>query len=217
MELTALLAEQTAFYVVGIVLVVVALAVSFGGLRFKDFPPSRGMLAGGIAVFAILVVATTATAVINAREEESDREAELAEEQAGEEAATAEETGAEGPSGASQAEQEAAQEAPAGGGTAPSGGGQTLKLTSPPDGDTAFEPAMLEAPAGRVTIEYTNPSPVSHDVAIARDSDVLAEGDLVTDGGTSTASGELQPGDYVYYCTVPGHREAGMDGTLSVK
>jgi uncharacterized cupredoxin-like copper-binding protein len=36
-------------------------------------------------------------------------------------------------------------------------------------------------------------------------------------GGTKTLSVELKPGTYKYFCTVPGHRMAGMEGTLTVK
>ena len=39
----------------------------------------------------------------------------------------------------------------------------------------------------------------------------------VFDGGTKSFSATLKPGTYTYYCSVPGHREAGMQGTLTVK
>jgi cytochrome c oxidase subunit 2 len=95
--------------------------------------------------------------------------------------------------------------------------GEPLQITSPESGDLVFEPTELEAPAGEVTIEYTNPSAVPHNVAIeGPGGDALSEGEIVADGALSTASGELDPGDYVFYCSVPGHREAGMEGSLTV-
>lgn len=196
--------SQTLFYIIGGALAVLAVVVSFFGLRERSFPGSRAALAGGFAVFALLVVSTTTAAVISAREEQEHREEELAHEAAeeeqveGEEAAEAEATGTEGPSGASEAE-----------------AGQVLTLTSPEDGSTTFDSARLDANPGTVTIEYTNPSPVEHNVAL--EADGAEEGDLVTDGDISTVSAELQRGQYAYYCSVPGHREAGMEGTLTVR
>jgi plastocyanin len=199
---------QTVFYIIGGALAVLAVVVSFFGLRERSFPGSRAALAGGFAVFALLVAATATAAVISARDEQEHRAEELAEEGAaeeaveGEEAAEAEATGTEGPSGASEAE---------------AGSGQVLTLTSPEDGSTSFDSARLDANPGNVTIEYTNPSPVQHNVAIEGAGDELAEGELVTDGDVSTASAELERGQYTFYCSVPGHREAGMEGPLSVR
>jgi uncharacterized cupredoxin-like copper-binding protein len=53
-------------------------------------------------------------------------------------------------------------------------------------------------------------------VAIAKGSQEIAKSDLVAQGKTSVST-ELAPGQYVFYCTVPGHRQAGMQGTLTVK
>jgi mono/diheme cytochrome c family protein len=74
--------NDTVFYVLGISLVLVALGVSFGGLRFEKFPPSRGILVGGTLAIAVLVGATMTFAWRNAEDEQSSRDAELASEAA---------------------------------------------------------------------------------------------------------------------------------------
>jgi uncharacterized cupredoxin-like copper-binding protein len=59
---------------------------------------------------------------------------------------------------------------------------------------------------------------VPHSVAIDDSGgQQLAAGDIVSGGGESTATADLKAGTYTFYCTVPGHREAGMEGTLTVK
>ena len=67
-----------------------------------------------------------------------------------------------------------------------------------------------------MTIEYDNPSPVDHSVAIEAGSETLAESEIVTQRHYS-ATADLEPGEFVFYCTVPGHRESGMEGTLTVE
>ena len=74
--------EQTLFYVFGIALVVCALAVTAAGLRFENFPPSRGLMVGIVVAFAALVGATATFAWMNAEEEQSEHAAEHAEERA---------------------------------------------------------------------------------------------------------------------------------------
>lgn len=196
--------EETLFYVFGIALVLSAVALSAVGLRSERFPASRVLLLGLVAYFAGLVGATATFAVLNAREEQRDRDAEHAE-------------AAEAPPAAAE------QAPPASGGTttstttgAPKGGGQTVRVSSPADGGLEYDPSKLTAKAGSVTIDYDNPSPVDHSVAIAAGSKTLAESDIAVDT-TLTATADLKPGKYVFYCTVPGHREAGMEGTLTVK
>jgi mono/diheme cytochrome c family protein len=74
--------EHTLFFVLGITLVVAALAVSFVGLRWERFPGSGAALAGVLALFAGLIVATAAFAWMNAEEEQDEKAPELAEERA---------------------------------------------------------------------------------------------------------------------------------------
>jgi plastocyanin len=200
------------FYPLGIGLTLLAVVVSFLGLRNKDFPGSKAALAGGIAVFAVLVFATMATGVKNAQEEQDHRENEQAEEAAHEaeleaEAEQAEDVGqAEGGAAGEQLQQEAGGKS-----------GGTVELSAPEDGSLAFEPESLEAPAGEVTVAFTNPAAIDHDVHIERDGEEVAASDVVADGETTEASAELDPGDYAYYCAIPGHREGGMEGTLTVE
>jgi plastocyanin len=100
------------------------------------------------------------------------------------------------------------------GGTA--GGGSTLDISSPSSG-LAFSSDTATAKSGKVTLSYTNPQPLAHDVAIEDSSGkTVGETELVTEGSDSTVV-DLKPGEYTFYCTVPGHREAGMEGTLTVK
>ena len=89
-------------------------------------------------------------------------------------------------------------------------------MSSPADGGLVYEPSTLTAKAGTVTIDYENPSPVDHSIAIEAGGKTLDESEIATDT-TLTATADLKPGEAVYYCTVPGHREAGMEGTLTVK
>jgi mono/diheme cytochrome c family protein len=70
--------DQTIFYILGIGLTALALIVSFLGLRMEKFPPSRGALLGGIAVFALIVGGTTTYAWISAEEEQQHRNEEIA-------------------------------------------------------------------------------------------------------------------------------------------
>ena len=199
------------FYYAGGVLVLAALVISFIGIRgHEKFPTSRGVMAGVVAVFALLVVAATATAVINAREEQDHREHELAEE--------AEHAAAEGeqPSGENESKPPPPAPEDVDIGTPPGGGAQTeLTVTSPEDGGLVFAPAELEAPAGSITLLYENPSAVPHSIAIESAGDVLEESDTITDSDTDVSS-ELGPGEFIFFCTVPGHRESGMEGTLTV-
>jgi plastocyanin len=109
-------------------------------------------------------------------------------------------------------EAEAAAEEPA---PAPVGGEQ-LELSAVPSGEFAFDTDSLEAEAGPVTITLTNPAPVEHNVSL-EDGGVAEEGETVGQGGTSTVTAELDRGDYAFYCSVPGHREGGMEGELTVR
>jgi plastocyanin len=196
--------EQTAFYVVGIALVVVALVVSAIGLRFPGFPGSRLVLAGGAAVLVLLVAGATTTAVINAREEQKEHNEEAAAEE--QETETEAEEAGESPQ---ELDQQGAEETRA-------AGASTLDLSAPEDGTLAFDTDELDSEAGEVTINFDNPAAVEHDVTLEQDGQEIAKSDLVSED-TTDVSADLEPGEYTFYCSVPGHREGGMEGTLTVR
>jgi plastocyanin len=103
------------------------------------------------------------------------------------------------------------------GGGAAGGGGSTVDISTPSGSDLAFDQKTASAKAGNVTIDFDNKQPLQHNVAVADSSGkVLGQTDLVS-SGTANATVNLQPGTYTFYCTVPGHRDAGMEGTLTVK
>jgi plastocyanin len=188
------------FYVFGIALTIMAVVVAFVGMRMESFP-SKPVMIGTLGLMAFLVVGSAAFGVALAREEHEHREEEIFEYR--------EEQAAEVEEGEEPIAEEPIDEEPVQGGD--------LALTSPEAGDLIFEPETLEAEAGEVVLMYTNPSEVPHNVAIEAGSETLAQSETVTGGSSADATAELEPGDYVFYCSVPGHRESGMEGDLTVK
>ena len=67
-----------------------------------------------------------------------------------------------------------------------------------------------------MTIDFANPSALEHNVAIEKDGKEIAVSETIAEGKTSV-SADLAPGTYTFLCTVPGHAEAGMEGTLTVR
>jgi plastocyanin len=101
----------------------------------------------------------------------------------------------------------------AGGGA---GGGGTVSLAADPS-QLAYTQTSLSAPAGKDTIEFDNPSSTGHDVCVQDSSGKeLGCTDVIEQDNTSLSL-DLKPGTYTYFCSVPGHQDAGMEGTLTVK
>jgi plastocyanin len=116
--------------------------------------------------------------------------------------------------GESQANQGGAAKEESGSG---GGGSSTLKFEADPKGALAYTSTSETAKAGKVTVEFKNPQALTHDVAIEDSSGKeVGATELIADGSDTTTV-DLKPGTYTYFCTVPGHREAGMEGTLTVK
>jgi plastocyanin len=117
--------------------------------------------------------------------------------------------------GESQAEQGGAAKEESS--SASGGSASTVKFEADPNGELAYTSKSETAKAGKVTVEFKNPQSLTHDVAIEDSSGKeVGATELIADGSDTTTV-DLKPGTYTYFCTVPGHREAGMEGTLTVK
>lgn len=215
------MSNETLFFICGIALAVSAVVVSFTGLRVKSFPGKAGpFVALG---FAVLIGATTTFAVLHAKDEDKAKAAELSkadeeveEEESspveGESKEAPEPEGQQVPKGpkdenrvAPAPKSEAAAEAPGG----------TLQLAAS-ETDLAFDKTSLTSKPGKVTIDFDNPSALEHNVAIEQNGKQIAISETLAKGKTSV-SADLAPGTYAYLCTIPGHAEAGMEGTLTVR
>jgi plastocyanin len=98
-----------------------------------------------------------------------------------------------------------------------SGGGSTVSFEADPGGELAYTTTKATAKAGQVTVDFNNPQALTHDVAIEDSSGKeVGATELIASSEDSTTV-DLKPGTYHFFCTVPGHREAGMEGTLTVK
>jgi plastocyanin len=99
-----------------------------------------------------------------------------------------------------------------------------LDIDASPSGQLAYTASKAEAQPGSVTIEMANMSGVSHNIAIeAGSGGATPKGGAVVGASSFTSKGKvsvtvsLKPGTYTFFCQAPGHRAAGMYGTLTVK
>lgn len=96
-------------------------------------------------------------------------------------------------------------------------GGNTVHFEADPNGDLAYTEDSATAKAGKVEVHLTNEAPVPHDVAIEDESGkTIGKTPVISEDEDSTTV-DLKTGEYTFYCSVPGHREAGMEGTLTVE
>jgi plastocyanin len=198
------MSDATVFYIFGGALAVSAVLVSFAGLRFKGFPGRLMPLV--IVYFLALIVVTTTFAVRNGKHEQAERAAEVE---------PADEKFEEEENGNEEAESTTGEEGSGEETKAVKGPGGTLQLSASPS-QLAFNTTALSSKPGKVTIDFNNPSALEHDVAIEENGKQIAISQTIAEGKTSV-SADLAPGTYTFLCTIPGHAEAGMEGTLTVK
>ena len=204
--------SKVPFYIAGGLLVVWAFTLSLGlGMRKPDFPGSLAGQRAVVAVTAVLVLAAVATAVLTAGVPAKGSVPPTKTQ----ELAPVPVVSAPVPASAST-ETTASTPAPAPA-SAPSSGkaGTSLTLAANPSGLLAYNTKQLSAKAGTVTITMTNMSPLEHNVTLVRGSTVLGATPSFQ-GGSKSLTLNLKPGTYTFYCSVPGHRAAGMEGTLTV-
>ncbi len=91
-----------------------------------------------------------------------------------------------------------------------------VEIDADPSGQLAYVFANAEAPAGALDVKSVNKSNTDHNIALEGPG-VNEEGPVVKGGDSSDIKVDLKPGEYTFFCSVPGHREAGMEGTLTVK
>ncbi|HEX3240691.1 MAG TPA: plastocyanin/azurin family copper-binding protein [Solirubrobacterales bacterium] len=205
--------KETLFYVFGIALAVSAVVFSFIGLKSEKFPGKAFPLV--VLWFVVLAGGATTFAVLHAQEEQEHKEAEF--EHAGKEI---EKEQTSGPFEEEEAEQkeggaEGGGEEAEGGGAA-SGAGGKLAIAAD-ESALAYDTDSLEVDSGSVEIDFNNPSSIGHDFDVESEGGEEVVSTEVISQSEESATAELKPGTYTFYCSVPGHREAGMEGTLTVK
>ena len=192
--------SKTAFYISGGLLALWAVVVSVFGITRPDFPHNITGSRGVMGVSALLVASTVGLAVATSSSPPKSNEAK-----------------ASPGGGQAQAPPPPSGPAPAAGGGAAGGGAAaaTLAIASDPTGQLKFDKKSLAAKAGAVKIDFTNSSPVPHNVTIEQNGKALTATQTITQSKASVTA-QLKPGTYTFYCSVDAHRQAGMVGTLKV-
>jgi plastocyanin len=95
--------------------------------------------------------------------------------------------------------------------------GGALSLEANREGSLSYNKTSLTATAGKVSIDFTNMSPLGHNMTIESSAGKVVGATPTFQGATKTLTVDLKAGTYKFFCSVPGHRMAGMEGTLTVK
>jgi plastocyanin len=207
--------DITAFHILGGMLALWAVVLSALGIMRHDFPGKGVGQTVVMAISVLLVVGTVAAAVLTGEDEPKGEEGPTAGIKEGSEGSSEPEQGVTPAPGTGA---DAGQEPGGQGQDAPAGGTiKTLVLSADPGGQLLFDKDELAAAPGKVRITMNNPSPIPHNIALEGQGLSAKEGPTVEKGGASEVEADVKAGDYTYFCSVPGHREAGMEGTLTVK
>ncbi len=205
--------SKVPFFIAGGILVAWALIISMAvGMRRLNFPGTLGEERAVMGVSVLLVAVTIAMAVVTSGSPEKSATA----------ATLPATTSAPAPAATPTATTTSTSTSPtATTGTpappsSPAAGAATkLSLAADPGGALAFSTKQLTAKAGSVTITMTNMSPLEHNLTVAQGPTVLGATPTFV-GGSKALTLTLKPGVYTFFCSVPGHRQAGMEGTLTV-
>lgn len=206
------------FYAAGGAFAIWAVLVAALGLARPGFPGSVGVSRSVMGISALLMVAVMFTAVATAsrptREESRDQPPGKRQPPGPREG----QVGGTSGGGGEPATPEQTGQAPASAKTAAgsSAAGSTLQVAADPSGQLAYRQKSLSAKAGRVDIQFDNRSSTPHDVTIEQDGRRIGATKEITSSKTSAAV-QVRPGRYTFYCSVDSHRQAGMQGTLTVR
>lgn len=100
---------------------------------------------------------------------------------------------------------------------APASTAGTVAISTDPGGALKFNTTAVSAKAGTVHISFTNQASIGHNLTIVKGTNGAQVAATPTfSGGAKSLSVKLAPGTYTYFCSIPGHRMAGMQGTLTV-
>jgi plastocyanin len=91
-----------------------------------------------------------------------------------------------------------------------------LEIPTNRNGGNLYAFGSAEAQAGEIQVRSPNPQSIGHDIAV-EGGGLDDKGEVVSNGGVSEFTASFRPGEYTFYCSVPGHREAGMEGKLTVR
>jgi plastocyanin len=176
-------------------------------LRRRPDPPAVGALKGDPTVSRYLAAALSATALVlglaacGGSSSGSTTQS----------SAASASSSSSSPASTSSSSSTTAASAPA------PGGGGSLTQAADPSGALKFTKHSLTAKAGAVTIKFSNASSVPHNLTIQQGTGGAVVGATPTfSGGSKTLTVKLKPGTYTFFCSVDGHRAAGMQGTLTV-
>jgi plastocyanin len=90
---------------------------------------------------------------------------------------------------------------------------QALSVTAV---DFDFHLDSTDLPAGDYEISLTNDGDATHDLVVERDGADVAASDSTRPGDSTTLSVTLEPGTYVFYCSIGNHRQMGMEVEVTV-
>ena len=97
---------------------------------------------------------------------------------------------------------------------------QVTEIDADPSGLLAFTQKSVSLKAGKATLNFVNRSPVAHNLTIQGGTGAtgpFVAGTATFASGSAKLAATLKPGTYTFYCSVPGHRAAGMQGTITVQ
>jgi len=93
----------------------------------------------------------------------------------------------------------------------------TVRYAADPEGTNAYYISEASSSPGKISFEFVNPQTTPHNVALeAPGGETIGETETIGEGHTKSQF-VVKPGVYTLYCSVPGHRQQGMVGHLTVK